>query len=104
MQVDLLKRKFGFDDAFNYKEETDLDAALKGQYLYILLNEISCSEALVNNRISDGDKVVASVLHIIYICVCVYIFITIKDNIQGLDYYNVTKYYWLLGEFHGLCY
>ena len=29
MQVDLLKRKFGFDDAFNYKEETDLDAALK---------------------------------------------------------------------------
>ena len=29
MQVDFLKRKFGFDDAFNYKEETDLDAALK---------------------------------------------------------------------------
>ncbi|KAK7833196.1 2-alkenal reductase (nadp(+)-dependent) [Quercus suber] len=28
-KVDLLKRKFGFDDAFNYKEETDLDAALK---------------------------------------------------------------------------
>ena len=29
MQVDLLKRKFGFDDAFNYKEEHDLDATLK---------------------------------------------------------------------------
>ncbi|KAM4113590.1 hypothetical protein ACJW30_04G007100 [Castanea mollissima] len=28
-KVDLLKRKFGFDDAFNYKEENDLDAALK---------------------------------------------------------------------------
>ncbi|KAK3444309.1 hypothetical protein EUGRSUZ_H01875 [Eucalyptus grandis] len=27
--VDLLKNKFGFDDAFNYKEELDLDAALK---------------------------------------------------------------------------
>ncbi|RYQ88070.1 hypothetical protein Ahy_B09g095495 isoform E [Arachis hypogaea] len=27
--VDLLKNKFGFDDAFNYKEEPDLDAALK---------------------------------------------------------------------------
>lgn len=28
-KVDLLKNKFGFDDAFNYKEEDDLDAALK---------------------------------------------------------------------------
>ncbi|KAI4374007.1 hypothetical protein MLD38_012057 [Melastoma candidum] len=28
-KVDLLKEKFGFDDAFNYKEEPDLDAALK---------------------------------------------------------------------------
>nr|UXX22614.1 (-)-pulegone reductase [Agastache rugosa] len=28
-KVDLLKKKFGFDDAFNYKEETDYDAALK---------------------------------------------------------------------------
>ncbi|XP_010070432.2 2-alkenal reductase (NADP(+)-dependent) [Eucalyptus grandis] len=28
-KVDLLKTKFGFDDAFNYKEELDLDAALK---------------------------------------------------------------------------
>ncbi|XP_065008673.1 2-alkenal reductase (NADP(+)-dependent)-like [Musa acuminata AAA Group] len=28
-KVDLLKAKFGFDDAFNYKEEEDLDAALK---------------------------------------------------------------------------
>ncbi|KAF3493363.1 hypothetical protein DY000_02056658 [Brassica cretica] len=28
-KVDLLLNKFGFDDAFNYKEEPDLDAALK---------------------------------------------------------------------------
>eukprot|EP00268_Persea_americana_P064832 TRINITY_DN857_c0_g1_i13.p1 TRINITY_DN857_c0_g1~~TRINITY_DN857_c0_g1_i13.p1 ORF type:complete len:334 (-),score=66.36 TRINITY_DN857_c0_g1_i13:392-1354(-) len=28
-KVDLLKNKFGFDDAFNYKEEHDLNAALK---------------------------------------------------------------------------
>ncbi|KAK3420905.1 hypothetical protein EUGRSUZ_G01686 [Eucalyptus grandis] len=28
-KVDLLKSKFGFDDAFNYKEECDLNAALK---------------------------------------------------------------------------
>ncbi|CAN1748325.1 NADPH-dependent oxidoreductase 2-alkenal reductase [Linum perenne] len=28
-KVELLKNKFGFDEAFNYKEEDDLDAALK---------------------------------------------------------------------------
>ncbi|XP_062009379.1 2-alkenal reductase (NADP(+)-dependent)-like [Rosa rugosa] len=28
-KIDLLKSKFGFDDAFNYKEESDLDVALK---------------------------------------------------------------------------
>ncbi|KAJ1391404.1 Polyketide synthase, enoylreductase domain [Sesbania bispinosa] len=28
-KVDLLKNKLGFDEAFNYKEESDLDAALK---------------------------------------------------------------------------
>ncbi|KAF4401405.1 hypothetical protein G4B88_001599 [Cannabis sativa] len=28
-KVDLLKNKFGYDEAFNYKEEADLDAALK---------------------------------------------------------------------------
>lgn len=29
LQVDLLKNKLGFDEAFNYKEEPDLDTALK---------------------------------------------------------------------------
>ncbi|MCH92009.1 NADP-dependent alkenal double bond reductase P1-like [Trifolium medium] len=28
-KVDLLKNKFGYDEAINYKEEQDLDAALK---------------------------------------------------------------------------
>lgn len=28
-KVELLKNKLGFDQAFNYKEELDLDAALK---------------------------------------------------------------------------
>ena len=28
-QVDLLKDKLGFDEAFNYKEESDLNMALK---------------------------------------------------------------------------
>ncbi|XP_061948178.1 2-alkenal reductase (NADP(+)-dependent)-like [Populus nigra] len=32
-KVELLKTKFGFDDAFNYKEEHDLDAALKRYFL-----------------------------------------------------------------------
>ncbi|XP_042944754.1 2-alkenal reductase (NADP(+)-dependent)-like isoform X3 [Carya illinoinensis] len=32
-KVDLLKNKLGFDDAFNYKEENDLDAALKSTIL-----------------------------------------------------------------------
>ncbi|KAK8573084.1 hypothetical protein V6N13_099899 [Hibiscus sabdariffa] len=31
-KVDLLKSKFGFDAAFNYKEEPDLDAALKRHF------------------------------------------------------------------------
>ncbi|KAG6400108.1 hypothetical protein SASPL_141596 [Salvia splendens] len=31
-KVDLLKNKFGFDEAFNYKEEQDYNAALKRFY------------------------------------------------------------------------
>ena len=33
-QVDLLKNKFGFDEAFNYKEELDLNATLKRSVLF----------------------------------------------------------------------
>ncbi|GAA0144973.1 reductase [Lithospermum erythrorhizon] len=32
VKVDLLKNKFGFDEAFNYKEEKDLTAALKRRF------------------------------------------------------------------------
>ncbi|KAJ7961825.1 2-alkenal reductase (NADP(+)-dependent)-like [Quillaja saponaria] len=35
-KVDPWKNKFGFDEAFNYKEEQDLDAALKGTSLKAL--------------------------------------------------------------------
>jgi len=35
-QVDLLKNKFGYDEAINYKEEHDLNAALKGQYITVM--------------------------------------------------------------------
>ncbi|RZC02618.1 2-alkenal reductase (NADP(+)-dependent), partial [Glycine soja] len=31
-KVDLLKNKFGFDEAFNYKEELDVNATLKGYF------------------------------------------------------------------------
>ncbi|KAJ4723836.1 2-alkenal reductase (NADP(+)-dependent)-like [Melia azedarach] len=31
-KIELLKNKFGFDDAFNYKEEHDLNAALKRHF------------------------------------------------------------------------
>jgi len=37
LQVDLLTDKFGFDGGFNYKEEPDLDAALKRSILNSIL-------------------------------------------------------------------
>jgi len=36
-QVDLLKNKLGFDEAFNYKEEQDLNAILKRLVCNIVL-------------------------------------------------------------------
>jgi len=36
-QVDLLKNKFGYDEAFNYKEEPDLNAALKRSVFNIFM-------------------------------------------------------------------
>jgi NADPH-dependent curcumin reductase CurA len=35
--VDLLKNKFGYDEAFNYKEEPDLNAALKRSVINIFM-------------------------------------------------------------------
>ena len=40
-KVDLLKNKLTFDEAFNYKEEPDLDAALKRLVvIYVLIRII----------------------------------------------------------------
>ena len=39
-KVDILKRKFGFDEAFNYKEEHDLDAALKRSVENLHINNL----------------------------------------------------------------
>uniref|UniRef100_A0A151UDG7 NADP-dependent oxidoreductase P1 n=1 Tax=Cajanus cajan TaxID=3821 RepID=A0A151UDG7_CAJCA len=36
--VDLLKNKLGFDEAFNYKEESDLNATLKRSILIVLMD------------------------------------------------------------------
>jgi NADPH-dependent curcumin reductase CurA len=40
VKIDLLKNKFGFDEAFNYKEEQDLDAALKRSILVLEVMKI----------------------------------------------------------------
>ncbi|PNX61390.1 NADP-dependent alkenal double bond reductase p2-like protein [Trifolium pratense] len=39
-KVDILKNQFGFDEAFNYKEEQDLDATLKNAGIPVLRIEI----------------------------------------------------------------
>lgn len=40
--MNLLKTKLGFDEAFNYKEEVDFNAALErfGFYINCLINEV----------------------------------------------------------------
>ncbi|XP_050380481.1 2-alkenal reductase (NADP(+)-dependent) isoform X2 [Argentina anserina] len=56
-KVDLLRNKLGFDDAFNYKEEPDLDAALKRYFpqgIDIYFDNVGgemLDAALVNMRI-----------------------------------------------------
>ncbi|KAJ9173953.1 hypothetical protein P3X46_017036 [Hevea brasiliensis] len=47
-KVDLLKNKFGFDEAFNYKEEPDLDAALKKIFTLKMMGVL---DAVLNMRI-----------------------------------------------------
>ncbi|XP_042960176.1 2-alkenal reductase (NADP(+)-dependent)-like isoform X2 [Carya illinoinensis] len=51
-KVDLLKNKFGFDDGFNYKEEPDLNAALKR----------SVADGLSENWENVGGKMLDAVL------------------------------------------
>lgn len=46
LKVDLLKNKFAFDEAFNYKEEEDFDAALKRSVpCYDSIHEPYCLES-----------------------------------------------------------
>nr|UQT19385.1 pulegone reductase-like1 protein [Mentha longifolia] len=57
--VDLLKNKFGFDDAFNYKEENDYDTALKRHFpegIDIYFDNVGGKmlEAVVNNMRDHG--------------------------------------------------
>lgn len=40
VKIELLKNKFGFDEAFNYKEESDLNAALKRLLLFLWSNSL----------------------------------------------------------------
>uniref|UniRef100_A0A7N2L617 Uncharacterized protein n=1 Tax=Quercus lobata TaxID=97700 RepID=A0A7N2L617_QUELO len=69
-KVDILKSQFGFDEAFNYKEEHDLDAALKRsvENLHINnLNEINEAKFLIISCIdiyfdNVGGKMLDAVL------------------------------------------
>ncbi|XP_042944737.1 2-alkenal reductase (NADP(+)-dependent)-like isoform X2 [Carya illinoinensis] len=45
-KVDLLKNKLGYDDAFNYKEEHDLDAALKSKHNWLVQSFMPCQTSL----------------------------------------------------------
>jgi hypothetical protein len=53
-KVDLLKNKFGFDEAFNYKEEPDLTAALKRS---VVINIKHHNEAWESYFMQDCYKV-----------------------------------------------
>ncbi|TYI38157.1 hypothetical protein ES332_A02G006100v1 [Gossypium tomentosum] len=85
-KVELLKNKFGFDDAFNYKEEPDLNAAVKryfpegidiyfenvgGKMLHaVLLNMRVCGRIAVCGMISqyncDQPEGVHNLMSIVY--------------------------------------
>ncbi|CAK7324976.1 unnamed protein product [Dovyalis caffra] len=51
VRVDLLKNKLGFDEAFNYKEEQDLDAALKRQRECWSLTMAGSGETVSNKQV-----------------------------------------------------
>ncbi|KAF0888816.1 hypothetical protein E2562_017810 [Oryza meyeriana var. granulata] len=54
-KVNLLKTKFGFDDAFNYKKEPDLDAVLKRSTL-IIINKNNLGKSLPQRMLSLSDN------------------------------------------------
>lgn len=55
VKIDLLKNKFGFDEAFNYKEEQDLDAALKRSVIRII-NSKSLISPLQNTLMCGTEQ------------------------------------------------
>ncbi|KAM7509393.1 hypothetical protein LguiA_019846 [Lonicera macranthoides] len=66
-KVDLLKEKLGFDDAFNYKEETDLKSALKRYFpdgIDIYFDNVGAEmlEAAVMNMNAFGRVAVCGVI------------------------------------------
>ncbi|KAH6823074.1 alkenal reductase [Perilla frutescens var. hirtella] len=66
-KVDLLKNKFGFDDAFNYKEEQDYDSALKRYFpdgINIYFENVGGKmlEAVLNNMRIHGRIVVCGMI------------------------------------------
>ncbi|KAG6395457.1 hypothetical protein SASPL_146102 [Salvia splendens] len=56
MKVNLLKNKFGFDEAFNYKEEQDYNAALK-KFCHCYKNPLDtvCPKTLANATSGRGE-------------------------------------------------
>ncbi|CAI0394894.1 unnamed protein product [Linum tenue] len=66
-KVDLLKNKFGFDEAFNYKEEQDLAAALKrmiSQYNLESPEGVHNLASLIMNRIRMEGFIVSDHYHL----------------------------------------
>ncbi|XP_057485254.1 NADPH-dependent oxidoreductase 2-alkenal reductase-like [Actinidia eriantha] len=66
-KVELLKEKLGFDDAFNYKEETDLNSALKRHFpdgIDIYFDNVGAEmlEAAVANMNTFGRVAVCGVI------------------------------------------
>lgn len=58
-KVDLLKNKLGLDDAFNYKEEPDLNAALiRSLVIYIAITSIRVLRLMVKQRVFMSEDMV----------------------------------------------
>ncbi|XP_071704332.1 2-alkenal reductase (NADP(+)-dependent)-like [Rutidosis leptorrhynchoides] len=105
-KVDLLKNKIGFDEAFNYKEEPDLDAALKRYFP----DSIDIYFENVGGKMLDAVLYNMSVHGRIAVCGMVSQYnLNPYDGIQNLIYlilkcirmegFLVTDYYHLYPEF-----
>ena len=81
-QVDLLKNKFGFDEAFNYKEEPDLNAAL-GRSVYV--NVIALSQ-------------LTDILHFFQVIFCHPMEIIVLPNFTSMKWPSKTIYHKIVVE------